>query len=59
MSDTETVQLDPALREACDAGVPLVVRDPEAVAARAIAEIADAVDASRAGGFTRTLPLVS
>jgi ATP-binding protein involved in chromosome partitioning len=54
-----TVPLDPALREACDAGVPLVARDPESAAARAIGEIADAVDASRAGGFTRTLPLVS
>ena len=54
-----TVPLDPALREACDAGVPLVERDPESPAARAIGEIADTVDASRAGGFTRTLPLVS
>jgi ATP-binding protein involved in chromosome partitioning len=53
------VPLDPALREACDAGIPLVTRDPQSAAARAIGEIADAVDASRAGGFTRTLPLVS
>jgi ATP-binding protein involved in chromosome partitioning len=45
------VPLDPRLREACDAGTPCVL--PE------IAEIAAAIDASRAGGFTRTLPLVS
>jgi ATP-binding protein involved in chromosome partitioning len=45
------VPLDPALREACDEGRPHVT--PE------IAAIAEAIDASRAGGFTRTLPLVS
>ncbi|HEY6963179.1 MAG TPA: Mrp/NBP35 family ATP-binding protein [Gaiellaceae bacterium] len=45
------VPLDLALREACDEGRPYVT--PE------IAAIAEAVDASRAGGFTRTLPLVS
>ena len=33
--------------------------DPDCDAAQAIAEIARAIDASRAGGFTRTLPLVS
>ena len=46
-----SVPLDPRLREACDAGHPHVT--PE------IAAIASAIDASRAGGFTRTLPLVS
>jgi ATP-binding protein involved in chromosome partitioning len=46
-----TVPLDPRLREAADRGEPFVT--PE------IAEIAGAIDASRAGGFTRTLPLVS
>jgi ATP-binding protein involved in chromosome partitioning len=45
------VPLDPDLRRACDEGHPHVT--PE------IAAIADAIDASRAGGFTRTLPLVS
>ena len=45
------VPLDPELRRACDEGHPYVM--PE------IAAIAEAVDASRAGGFTRTLPLVS
>ena len=34
-------------------------RDPDSEPAAAIAEIARAIDASRAGGFTRTLPLVS
>jgi ATP-binding protein involved in chromosome partitioning len=46
-----SVPLDPELREACDEGRPHVT--PE------IAAIAEAIDASRAGGFTRTLPLVS
>jgi ATP-binding protein involved in chromosome partitioning len=46
-----SVPLDARLREAADRGEPLVT--PE------IAEIAAAIDASRAGGFTRTLPLVS
>jgi ATP-binding protein involved in chromosome partitioning len=46
-----SVPLDPELRRACDEGHPYVM--PE------IAAIAEAIDASRAGGFTRTLPLVS
>jgi ATP-binding protein involved in chromosome partitioning len=54
-----SVPLDPALRAAGDEGVPFVSRDPDAPTAQAIAEIAQAIDASRAGGFTRTLPLVS
>jgi ATP-binding protein involved in chromosome partitioning len=54
-----TVPLDPALREASDAGEPVVARDPGAPSSQAIVEIAQAIDASRAGGFTRTLPLVS
>ena len=45
-----SVPLDPELRRACDEGHPYVT--PE------IASIAEAIDASRAGGFTRTLPLV-
>jgi ATP-binding protein involved in chromosome partitioning len=53
------VPLDAQLREAGDAGVPLVLSDPDAVPARAILEIAREVDARRSGGFTRTLPLVS
>jgi ATP-binding protein involved in chromosome partitioning len=54
-----SVPLDPALREAGDAGVPFVDRDPGSLTAQAIVSIAEAIDASRAGGFTRTLPLVS
>ena len=52
------VPLDTRLRESGDAGVPLVVAAPDSEPARVIAEIARAVDASRAGGFTRTLKLV-
>jgi len=53
------VPLETALRESGDAGVPLVVSDPESAAAQAIVEIAALIDESRVGGFTRTLPLVS
>src|SRR5262245_7800958 len=54
-----SVPLDVRLRESGDAGIPLVISDPDAAPARAILEIARTLDASRAGGFTRTLPLVS
>jgi ATP-binding protein involved in chromosome partitioning len=53
------VPLDIAVREAGDAGEPLVLRAPDTEPARAIFDIARAVDESRSGGFTRTLPLVS
>jgi ATP-binding protein involved in chromosome partitioning len=53
------VPLDARLREAGDAGTPLVLSEPESDPAVALAELARAVDASRVGGFTRTLPLVS
>jgi len=46
-----SIPLDPELRRACDEGHPHVT--PE------IAAVAEAIDASRAGGFTRTLPLVA
>ena len=45
-----SVPLDPELRRACDEGHPHVTLE--------IAAIAAAIDESRAGGFTRTLPLV-
>ncbi len=54
-----SVPLDVRVRQAGDAGVPLVTRDPDSEPAQAIAELARVIDASRAGGFTRTLPLVS
>jgi ATP-binding protein involved in chromosome partitioning len=53
------VPLDARIREAADAGVPLVVSDPESEPARALVELARAIDASRSAGFTKTLPLVS
>jgi ATP-binding protein involved in chromosome partitioning len=52
------VPLDPRLREAADAGVPLVVSDPDAEAAQAIRAIAESVDEAareRVGGFVKTL----
>ena len=53
-----TVPLDARLREAGDTGTPLVLADPDSPPALAIADVARAIDASRVGGFTRTLPLV-
>jgi ATP-binding protein involved in chromosome partitioning len=53
------VPLDALVRESADAGVPVVISHPDSEPALAIAEVARAVDTSRAGGFTRTLPLVS
>jgi ATP-binding protein involved in chromosome partitioning len=53
------VPLDTRLREAGDAGVPLVLTDPDSEPAEAIFELARVVDASRSAGFTKTLPLVS
>jgi len=52
------VPLDISLRESSDAGVPLVLSAPDSAAARAISEIAREIDASRVGGFTKTLKLV-
>jgi ATP-binding protein involved in chromosome partitioning len=54
-----TIPLDPALREAADAGETLVERDPDAEASRAIRELADRVRATRRGAIVRSLPLVS
>ena len=56
------VPLDPALREAADAGNPIVLAQPEAESSRAIFAVADAVLATRREvgvGITKTLPLVS
>jgi ATP-binding protein involved in chromosome partitioning len=54
-----SVPLDVRLRESAETGEPLVLSDPGAAPAAAILEIARTLDESRAGGFTRTLPLVS
>jgi ATP-binding protein involved in chromosome partitioning len=53
------VPLDARLREAADAGVPLVLSDPNCASAQAIASIVQSLDATRNARFTRTLPLVS
>jgi ATP-binding protein involved in chromosome partitioning len=53
------VPLDARLRESADAGVPLVLSEPDSEPAEAIFEVARALDASRSAGFTKTLPLVS
>jgi ATP-binding protein involved in chromosome partitioning len=54
-----SIPLDPALREAADAGEMLVERDPDAEASRAIRELADRVRRARRGAVVRSLPLVS
>ncbi|HEX6761810.1 MAG TPA: Mrp/NBP35 family ATP-binding protein [Gaiellaceae bacterium] len=53
------VPLETSVRASADAGTPLVLADPESAPAQEIVRIAEAIDASRVGGFTRTLPLVS
>jgi ATP-binding protein involved in chromosome partitioning len=53
------VPLDARVREAADAGVPLVLSDSECEPAQAFRALARALDASRSAGFTKTLPLVS
>jgi ATP-binding protein involved in chromosome partitioning len=53
-----TVPLDARVREAGDAGTPIVLADPDSAPAQAMAEIAQSIDAHRVGGFTSTLPLV-
>jgi len=53
------VPLDARVRASADEGMPIVLADPGSEPAVEIRRIADAIDASRAGGFTRTLPLVS
>jgi ATP-binding protein involved in chromosome partitioning len=54
-----SVPLDARVRASADEGMPLVLQDPDSAPASAIAAIAEAIDANRTGGFTRTLPLVS
>ena len=56
------VELDPRLREAGDAGEPLVESDPGAEPARAIMEIAGAIAATRREqgvGIVKSLPVLS
>jgi ATP-binding protein involved in chromosome partitioning len=57
-----TVPLDPQLREHGDAGEPLVAADSESPAARAIAEIAERIAATRREqgvGIVKKLPVVA
>jgi ATP-binding protein involved in chromosome partitioning len=54
-----SVPLDAALREQGDLGEPIVAALPESDAARAIVEIAEAIDSLReAGSIVKSLPLV-
>jgi ATP-binding protein involved in chromosome partitioning len=53
------VPLDPALREAADAGIPVVEREPESEAARAIVAIAEAVAKPRPGAIRKQLTVLS
>jgi ATP-binding protein involved in chromosome partitioning len=54
-----TVPLDRALREAGDAGVPVVESDPESASARAIVALAEVVLASRPGTIRKPLTVLS
>jgi ATP-binding protein involved in chromosome partitioning len=57
-----TVPLDTRLREAGDLGEPLVERDPESEPARAIAEIAEVIAATKREqgvGIVKSLPVLS
>ena len=57
-----SVPLDPALREAGDAGEPLVESDPESESARAIGSIAETISATKREqgvGIVKPLPVVS
>ena len=53
------IPLDPVLREAADAGVPVVEVGPECEAARAIVALAESVAASRAGTIRKPLTVLS
>jgi ATP-binding protein involved in chromosome partitioning len=54
-----SVPLDARIRQAADAGTPLVLSDPDSEPAQAIEALATEIARSRGAGFTRTLPLVS
>jgi ATP-binding protein involved in chromosome partitioning len=53
------VPLDPALREAADAGIPVTEAAPVSEAAAAVRALADAVRAARPGAIRRPLTVVS
>ena len=54
-----TVPLDTALREAGDAGVPVVEADPDSESARAIVAIAEALLSSRPAAIRKALTVLS
>ena len=57
-----SIPLDPSLREAGDAGEPLVIANPDTPAAVAISEVADAIAETRKEqgvGFVKSLPVLS
>ena len=54
-----SVPLDPLLREAADAGAPVVEREPDSEAAQAIVAIAEAVAAPRPGAIRKALTVLS
>ncbi|MGI8972705.1 MAG: Mrp/NBP35 family ATP-binding protein [Gaiella sp.] len=53
------VPFDPALREAADAGRPVIEAAPESEAANAILQLADAVRAKRPGGIRKALTVLA
>ncbi len=53
------VPFDPALREASDAGRPVIEAAPESEAANAILQLADAVRAKRPGGIRKALTVLA
>jgi ATP-binding protein involved in chromosome partitioning len=53
------IPLDPALREAADAGVPVTEAAPASEAAAAVGALADAVRAARRGSIRTPLTVVS
>jgi len=52
------VPFDPALREASDAGRPVLESDPDAESSVAIRSLADAVVARRAGAIRKALTVL-
>jgi ATP-binding protein involved in chromosome partitioning len=58
--DTEllgSIPIDPRLREGSDAGVPLVVGDPDAPASRALAGVSRQLAATKTSLVGKSLPL--
>ncbi|HLB04174.1 MAG TPA: P-loop NTPase [Gaiellaceae bacterium] len=53
------IPLDPVLRESADAGTPVLEAAPDSEAAQAIAALAEAVAASRAGTIRKPLSVLS